>query len=418
MASPGDVLMSSSRTCITAGRVAVSVVTPQRATLLVRSSASGGSSSLPSLAPGVAASGIHARTLPPPVVDITAQANVHADVCLDKPPEYWDYENTPVAWGSQDRYHVLRKVGRGKYSEVFEGVDVEDNTQCVIKILKSVQRNKISREIAVLNNLKEGPNIIRLQDAVRDPASHTPSLVFEYVDNHDFKSLYPTLSDPDIRYYLYELLRAISYCHSMGIMHRDVKPHNVMIDHQKRQLRLIDWGLADFYFPGRAYNVRVASRYFKGPELLVGYTTYDYSLDMWSFGCMLAAMIFKREPFFCGLDNTDQLVRIARVLGTNSLYDYLDTYGIELSDSLESSVGTHERKPWASFVMTNNQHLVSTDALNLLDKCLRYDHMERITADEAMAHPYFASVAKESKERVRAEQEAAEAGSGANGRGG
>lgn len=63
-------------------------------------------------------------------------------------------------------------------------------------------------------------------------------------------------------------------------MHRDVKPHNVMIDHQKRQLRLIDWGLAEFYHPDREYNVRVASRYFKGPELLVDLQDYDYALDM------------------------------------------------------------------------------------------------------------------------------------------
>ena len=65
------------------------------------------------------------------------------------------------------------------------------------------------------------------------------------------------------RFYLYELLRALDYCHSMGIMHRDVKPHNVMIDHENRRLRLIDWGLAEFYHPGQEYNVRVASRYFK-----------------------------------------------------------------------------------------------------------------------------------------------------------
>jgi casein kinase II subunit alpha len=65
-------------------------------------------------------------------------------------------------------------------------------------------------------------------------------------------------------------------------MHRDVKPHNVMIDHQKRQLRLIDWGLAEFYHPDREYNVRVASRYFKGPELLVDLQDYDYALDMCS----------------------------------------------------------------------------------------------------------------------------------------
>jgi casein kinase II subunit alpha len=91
-------------------------------------------------------------------------------------------------------------------------------------------------------------------------------------------------------------------------MHRDVKPHNVMIDHETRQvgasvwlrsqissrslkLRLIDWGLAEFYHPRTEYNVRVASRYFKGPELLVDFQEYDYSLDMWSLGCMFASMV-------------------------------------------------------------------------------------------------------------------------------
>merc|ERR1711998_622675 len=103
----------------------------------------------------------------------------------------------------------------------------------------------------------------------------TPSLIFEYVNNTDFKVLYPTLTDYDLRYYIFELLKALEYCHSNGIMHRDVKPHNVMIDHQKRQLRLIDWGLAEFYHPDREYNVRVASRYFKGPELLVDLQDYD-----------------------------------------------------------------------------------------------------------------------------------------------
>lgn len=187
-----------------------------------------------------------------------------------------------------DDYEVVRKVGRGKYSEVFEGINVMYNTKCIIKILKPVKKKKIKREIKILQNLCGGTNIIKLLDVVRDPQTKTPSLIFEYVDNVDFKILYPTLTDYDVRYYMNELLKALDYAHSNGIMHRDVKPHNgmshslfpkqsyliiilcsVMIDHSKRLLRLIDWGLAEFYHKDQEYNVRVASRYFKGPELLV-----------------------------------------------------------------------------------------------------------------------------------------------------
>ena len=190
-------------------------------------------------------------------------------------------------------------------------------------------------------------------------------------------------------------MKALDYCHSMGIMHRDVKPHNVMIDHENRKLRLIDWGLAEFYHPGQEYNVRVASRYFKGPELLVDYQMYDYSLDMWSLGCMLASMIFRKEPFFHGHDNYDQLVRIAKVLGTEELFEYLDKYQIELDPRFSDILGRHSRKRWERFVHSENQHLVSPEALDFLDKLLRYDHQERLTAMEAMEHPYFYPIVKE-----------------------
>lgn len=322
--------------------------------------------------------------------NVVSKSAVYTDVNDKKPKEYWDYENLQVSWGEQDTYEVVRKVGRGKYSEVFEGVRAQAIDQkCIIKILKPVKKKKIKREIKILQNLAGGINIISLLDVVREPQSKTPSLVFEYVNNTDFKVLYPNLTDYDIRFYLMELLKALDFSHSQGIMHRDVKPHNIMIDHEKRQLRLIDWGLAEFYHAGKEYNVRVASRYFKGPELLVDLQDYDYALDLWSLGCVFAGMIFRKEPFFNGHDNYDQLVRIAKVLGTQELHAYLNKYRIELDPHLEALVGRHSRKPWSKFVNADNQHLVTPEAIDFLDKLLRYDHQERITAKEAQKHPFF-----------------------------
>lgn len=308
------------------------------------------------------------------------------------PRSYWDYDNLQVTWGTQDNYEIVRKIGRGKYSEVFEGINILNNEKCVIKVLKPVKKKKIKREIKILQNLAGGPNIIALLDVVRDPQSKTPSLIFEHVNNTDFRQLYQTFSDMDIRYYIRELLQALDFCHSRGIMHRDVKPHNIMIDHQRKTLRLIDWGLAEFYHPGTKYNVRVASRYFKGPELLVDFQEYDYSLDMWSLGATFASMIFKKEPFFHGHDNQDQLVKIAKVLGSEKLFEYLDRYNIQLDGDFESLLVDHDRRPWTRFVNAENTKWCSPEALDFLDSLLRYDHQERVTPKEALDHPYFSAL--------------------------
>ena len=98
-----------------------------------------------------------------------------------------------VEWGNQDDYQLVRKLGRGKYSEVFESINVTNQEKCVVKTLKPVKKKKIKREIKILENLRGGTNVIALHGVVKDPVSRTPALIFEHVNNTDFKQLYQVM---------------------------------------------------------------------------------------------------------------------------------------------------------------------------------------------------------------------------------
>jgi len=315
-------------------------------------------------------------------------SRVYADVNASLGPGWYDYERLHIDWNVPDRYEIIRRVGGGKYSEVFEGVDMSNEETIVIKVLKPVSKKKIKREVKILRNLTGGPNIISLLDVVQDGPSRSNSLIMEYVDNAEWKELFATLTETEAKNYLFQLLKALDFVHSRGIMHRDVKPANIMYDRARGKLRLIDWGLAEFYHPDTKYHIRVGSRYFKGPELLVGYEKYDYSLDIWSVGCILASMIFRKENFFRGRDNEDQLLRILKVLGTDSFERYLEKYGLFIQTDNRALLQSYPRVPWNAF----GPPTVSREALDLLDKVLRYDHRERLTAAEAFSHPYFNNV--------------------------
>ena len=316
-------------------------------------------------------------------------ARTFADVCIKRPRSFYTYEKITIEWGDVENYEAVRKIGRGKYSEVFLGRNVVNGRKVVIKVLKPVKTKKIKREISILQSLHGGVNIIKLYDVVRDPTTGTPALIFEAVDNTDFKVLYPQLTDLDARYYLYQLLRALHFAHSEGIIHRDVKPQNIMIDHAQRKLRLIDWGLAEYYLPGFCFNVRVASRFFKSIELLVGHQDYGAPIDLWAVGCVMGGLIFLREPLFRGADNQDQLLKIVQVLGTDGLYEYVDKYGLELDAWYVNKLRPTPKRPWSKFVNSDNRHFYSDEAIDLLDSLLYYDPVMRPTAAEAMAHPYF-----------------------------
>jgi len=238
-----------------------------------------------------------------------AEGNVfvgpYKQICAERPSSYSYYTKYAIDWNVLDNYQVVQKLGRGKYSEVYQGCNIHNNQKCVIKILKPVRQEKIHRETKILQTLFGGPNIVKLFDVLRDPVSKTPNLIFEFIPNVETKILSRDFDLIDIQLYMFKLLEALDFSHAHGIMHRDVKPLNIVINHEERDLRLIDWGLADFYHPDQEYNVRVASRYYKGPELLVEDKQYHYSLDIWSLGCTLASWFCKIDTFFKGHDNYD-----------------------------------------------------------------------------------------------------------------
>ena len=213
-------------------------------------------------------------------------------------------------------------------------------------------------------------------------------------------------------------------------MHRDVKPRNVLINKRRRTttttssssatfsnkdifkneqlpLLLIDLGLADMYLPNTRYNVRVASRHYKSPELLVGYSFYDYAIDMWGVGCILAGLLLRREPFFRGKDNVDQLGKIIAVLGTGDLLLYLQKYNIEVTVEIEKVIakyvkrggGGGRKQAWADIALPHGCPKPSDEGLDLIDNLLVYDHFFRLTARQAMLHPFFDAV----RDRVQVE---------------
>jgi len=177
-------------------------------------------------------------------------------------------------------------------------------------------------------------------------------------------------------------------------MHRDIKPHNIMIDLDKKTLKLIDWGLAEIHHPNQKYNAKVCTRYYKSPELLLNYRFYNQSVDIWGLGCMFASAIFQKEPFFQGKDLQDQIYKIVSVLGTDDLKDYIDKYNIETEVNLFNFLGIHSKKPFSKFVNASNEKFASEGALDLLSKMLVIDHTQRISAKEALKHPFFNSIEK------------------------
>ncbi|XP_009768104.1 protein IMPAIRED IN BABA-INDUCED STERILITY 1-like isoform X2 [Nicotiana sylvestris] len=287
-----------------------------------------------------------------------------------------------------DAFERLEKIGQGTYSSVYRARDIETGKMVALKKVKfdNFQPDSVrfmAREITILRKL-DHPNIMKLIGIITSRLSCCIYLVFEYME-HDLSGL---LSCPDIKFtdlqikcYMRQLLSGLEHCHSRGIMHRDIKTSNVLINNEGI-LKIADFGLANFLSARHKQPLtsRVVTLWYRPPELLLGSTNYGLTVDLWSAGCVFAELFFGR-PLLKGRTEVEQLHKIFKLCGSPS-----DEYWRK--SKLPLATIFKPQHPYESTLRDRCKELPKT-AVNLIEKLLSIDPHRRGTASSAIDSEYF-----------------------------
>uniref|UniRef100_A0A8B9THL2 Cyclin dependent kinase 17 n=1 Tax=Anas platyrhynchos TaxID=8839 RepID=A0A8B9THL2_ANAPL len=252
------------------------------------------------------------------------------------------------------------------------------------------------REVSLLKDLKHA-NIVTLHDIVHTDKSLT--LVFEYLDK-DLKQYMDDcgniMSMHNVKLFLYQILRGLAYCHRRKVLHRDLKPQNLLIN-EKGELKLADFGLARAKsVPTKTYSNEVVTLWYRPPDVLLGSSEYSTQIDMWGVGCIFFEMASGR-PLFPGSTVEDELHLIFRLLGTPCQETWP---GISSSDEFRNyNFPKYKPQPLINhapryfvFYLKEHMHSYNTEGIELIAKFLQYESKKRISAEEAMKHAYFRSL--------------------------
>ncbi|KAH9691861.1 protein kinase domain-containing protein [Citrus sinensis] len=219
---------------------------------------------------------------------------------------------------SAESYDKIDKVGQGTYSNVYKALDRDTGKIVALKKVKFDTSEPhsvkfMAREIMILQKL-DHPNIVKLEGLATSRMQYSLYLVFEFMQT----DLARIISNPEGKLTEPQLLSGLQHCHDRGILHRDVKGSNLLID-KNGVLKIADFGLANYFSPNkkRPLTSRVVTLWYRAPELLLGATDYGVGIDLWSAGCLLAEMFLGR-PIMPGRTEVEQLHRIFKLCGSPS----------------------------------------------------------------------------------------------------
>ena len=284
-----------------------------------------------------------------------------------------------------EKYQKLDKVGEGTYGVVYKCQNKETKKLVALKKIRLENEDEgmpstAIREISILKQLHH-PNIVNLLDLIH--GEKKLYLVFEFLD-HDLKKYLnlngSPLSPQLVKSYLYQILLAIKYCHSKRILHRDLKPQNLLID-KNGIIKVGDFGLARaFGIPIKTLTHEILTLWHRAPEILLGQREYSTPIDIWSIGLIFYEMAH-RKPLFAGDCEIDQIFKIFQMYGTPTEKTWP---GITKLPEFKLNFPQFKGKGIQSY-----NTLIDHVGVDLLEKMIQLDPCKRISAKQALNHPFF-----------------------------